>query len=157
MKKIISAIISKFSDDYYNSSRKMKIVLIASVAIASAVVVGMLFRSCSSSLTSTHRRLALAALSATDENGDKWTLDLLKGQPPSRFRSGTAKPGPPLLVKTDVRTRGRNVSIGLVVEGQAGEKYVGGAKKNAEQMPPPKFKIVDEAGKVLATGKFRYG
>ena len=157
MKEIISAIISKFSDDYRDSSPKTKIVLIASVAAALVLVIGVSFRSCRVSSTSYQRQLGLSSLSVTDKNGDKWVLELAKGQALSGLKSSRAKPGPPLVVKTDVQTGGREVSIGLVVEGQAGEKYVGGVKKNEQLQPPPRFKIVDKAGKVLTTGLFKYG
>ena len=159
MKEIILVIISKFSDDYRQSSLKTKIVLIASVAAALVLLIGISFRGCpvSGFSNSYQRLLGLSSLSVTDENGDKWVLDLAKGQAPSGLKSNGAKPGPPLLVKTDVQTGGREVSIGLVVEGQAGEKYVGGVKKNEQLQPPPRFKIVDKAGKVLNTGKFEYG
>ena len=159
MKEIISAIISKFSDDYRDSSPKTKIVLIASVAAALVLVIGVSFRGCrvSSFSTSYQRQLGLSSLSVTDENGDKWVLELAKGQAQSGLKSSGAKPGPPLVVKTDVQTQGREVSIGLVVEGQAGEKYVGGVEKNDQLQPPPRFKIVDKAGKVLTTGAFEYG
>jgi len=157
MKEIISAIISKLSDDYRESSQKTKIILIASVAAALIVVVGVSFRSCRSSSTSLRRQLGLSSLSVTDENGDRWVLDLAKGQSVSGLKSSGVKPGPPLVVKTDVQTEGREVSIGLIVEGQAGEKYAGGVKKNERWQPPPRFKIVDKAGKVLTTGAFEYG
>jgi hypothetical protein len=157
MKEIISAIISKFSDDYRESSQKTKIVLIGSVAAALALVIGVSLRSCRVSSTSYQRQLGLSSLSVTDENGDKWVLELAKGQALSGLKSSGAKPGPPLVVKTDVQTGGLEVSIGLVVEGQAGEKYVGGVKKNERWQPPPRFKIVDKAGKVLTTGLFKYG
>ena len=159
MKEFISAIISKFSDDYRDSSRKTKIILIASVSAALVLVIGVSFRGCrvSGFSTSYQRQLGLSPLSLTDENGDKWVLDLAKGQAQSGLKSNGAKPGPPLVVKTNVQTEGLEVSIGLVVEGQAGEKYVGGVKKNDRWQPPPRFKIVDKAGKVLTTGAFKYG
>ena len=159
MKEIISAIISKFSDDYRESSRKTKIILIASVAAALVLVIGVSFRGCrvSGFSTSYQRLLGLSSLSITDKNGDKWVLELAKGQAQSGLKGSGAKPGPPLVVKTDVQPKGREVSIALVVEGQAGEKYVGGVKKNERWQPPPRFKIVDKAGKVLTTGAFEYG
>ena len=157
MKEIISAVISKFSDDYRNFSQKTKIVLIVSVAAVLIVVAGVSFRSCRLSSASPRQQLGLSSLSITDENGDKWVLDLAKGQSLSLFKGSGSKTGPPLVVKTDVQTEGSEVSIGLVVEGQAGEKYVGGLKKNEQWQPPPRFKIIDKAGKVLATGVFKYG
>jgi hypothetical protein len=157
MKEIISEIISKLSDDYYDASGKTKIVLFVSVAAALVVVGGVSIRSCRSSSTSRRQRHELSSLSVTGENGDRWVLDLIKGQTLSVLKSSGSKPGPPLLVKTDVQTRGREVSIGLIVEGQAGEKYAGGVKKNEQWQPPPRFKVVDKAGKVLASGVFKYG
>ena len=157
MKEFISAIISKFSDDYREPSQKTRIVLIASVVAALVLVIGVSLRSCRVSSTSYQQQLGLSSLLVTDENGDKWVLELAKGQALSGLKSSGAKPGPPLVVKTDVQTKGLEVSIGLVVEGQAGEKYVGGVQKNERWQPPPRFKIVDKAGKVLTTGAFKYG
>jgi pilus assembly protein CpaB len=106
---------------------------------------------------SSRQLLGLSSLSATDENRDKWILDLVKRQPLSSLEGSGAKPGPPLLVKTDVQISGRNISINLIVEGQAGEKYAVGIRKNRQRQPAPGFNIVDEAGKVLTSGKFKYG
>ena len=93
----------------------------------------------------------------TDENGYKWVLAVTKGQSLSRLKDNGAKAGPPLLLKTDVRTSGRNVSIGLIIEGQAGEKYASGAVKNGRLQPSPGLKIVDDTGKTLTSGAFEYG
>jgi hypothetical protein len=92
-----------------------------------------------------------------DPDGNKWMIKPMKGQPLSRYQDVRSKLGPPLLIKTDVKARTGEVSIGFTVLGQAGEKYIGGAYKNGELQPPPKLKIVDESGKVLDTGKFEYG
>ena len=110
-----------------------------------------------SSPASSRQQLGLSSLSVTDENSDKWVLDLDKGQSVSSLKDSAAKTGPPLLVKTDVQIKGRDVSIGLIVEGQAGEKYVGGVQKNGQWQPPPAFAIVNEAGKTLTSGRFKYG
>jgi Flp pilus assembly protein CpaB len=106
---------------------------------------------------SSRRQPGLSSLSITDENGDEWVLGLARGQSISGLKNSNAKPGRPLLVKTDVQIKGRNVYIGLIVEGQAGEKYVGGVRKNSQRQPAPVFTIVDEAGTVLASGRFKYG
>ncbi len=67
------------------------------------------------------------------------------------------KLGPPLIVRADVRPRGiRNISIGLSILGQAGERY-SRVTKNGKHMPAPTLKIVDESGKILSSGKFEYG
>lgn len=140
-----------------NPTQRKKVVLIVSVGAVCVIAMGVLLRGFLSSSTRSRQQLGLSALSMTDENGDEWVLDLAKGQSLSRIKDSEAKPGPPLLIKTDVQISGRNVSIGLVVEGRAGEKYAGGAKKNGRWQPPPDFKIVDAAGKTLATGAFKYG
>jgi hypothetical protein len=138
-----------------NPAQRKKIVLLASGAVALVVVAGALLWGSFSSPS--REELGLGSQSATDRNGDKWVLDLIKGQPVSSFADSSAKPGPPLLIKTDVQISGRDVSIGLIVEGQAGEKYVPGAQMNGQWQPEPGLKIIDEAGKILATDKFKYG
>ncbi len=121
------------------------------------VIRGRSIQRISSGPASSRQQPGLSPLSMTDENGDKWILDLARRQSLSSLKDSNAKSGPPLLVKTDVQIRGRNVSISLIVEGQAGEKYIGGVRKNRQRQPAPGFNIVDEAGKVLTSGRFRYG
>jgi hypothetical protein len=140
-----------------NSSGKKKTIAIASAAVVALVVIGVLLRGIFSSPASSRQQLGLSPLSLTDENGVKWVLDLAKGQSLSGLRDSSAKTGTPLLIKTDVQISGRDVSIGLIVEGQAGEKYAGGVQKNGQWQPAPAFDIVNEAGKVLTSGRFKYG
>jgi hypothetical protein len=140
-----------------NPTRKRKIILVAIAIFVCVVAAGSLLRVFFFSSASSREKLGLSAQSITDENGDKWVLDLAKGQTTSSIKNSDAKPGPPLIVKTDVQTSGREVSIGLVVEGRAGEKYIGGVKKNGRLQLPPSFQIVDEAGKTLLSGAFKYG
>ncbi|MGD8500269.1 MAG: hypothetical protein PVJ86_06460 [Phycisphaerales bacterium] len=134
-------------------SRKKKTILI----VSAVVVIGVLLQGLLSSSRSSRRKLGLPSLSTTDENGNKWVLDPVKGQSVSRFKDSSAKPGPPLLAKADVQTRGRVVSIGLVVKGQAGEAYQPGIIRNGSRVPAPEFKIIDESGKVVGSGRFEYG
>jgi len=138
-----------------NPMQKKKNVLIASVVAVLVVIMGVLLLRGSSNPS--REELGLGLQSATDQSGDKWILELIKGQPASSFADSSAKPGPPLLVKTDVQISGRDVSIGLIVQGQAGELYVPGVQKNGQWQPEPGLKVIDEAGKILATGKFKYG
>ena len=140
-----------------NTSEKKKTVLIVSAVVVAVVVIGALLRGIFSSPASSRQQLGLSSLSTTDENGDKWVLDMVKGQSLSSLKDSSAKTGPPLLVKTDVQISGRDVSVGLIVEGQAGEKYAGGVQKNGQWQPAPAFNIVSEAGKVLTSGRFKYG
>jgi hypothetical protein len=67
------------------------------------------------------------------------------------------KLGPPFLIKPKVRKSGSNVSIDFAVIGQASEQYRNSIMQNNRRVPAPKLKIVDEAGTVLASGKFAYG
>ena len=157
VRQIVTAGISRFREDYRDSSRRMRIILVASVTGALVVVGATVFRSCLSSLDLLGRWRGVPALVLTDEKGDRWVLDPLKGQPLSKFKNRGDKLGPPLLVKTDSWIENGEVSIGLIVQGQAGEKYVGGARKNGKWQPPPRLSIVDEAGSVLESGMFRYG
>jgi len=97
------------------------------------------------------------------QDGDRWQM-VSRGPwgelETIRVASGVTtelKLGPPLTVKTDVATKDEDVSIGLLIFGQAGERYNPGVQKNGERQPAPALKIVDEAGKVLATGNFAYG
>ncbi len=65
--------------------------------------------------------------------------------------------GPPLIIRTDVQNNNRLVSIGLSLVGRAGEHYGPEVLSHAENPPAAKFRIVDETGKVLASGTFEYG
>jgi hypothetical protein len=51
----------------------------------------------------------------------------------------------------------KSQAIGLSVVGQGGETYSAGAQKDGALEPAPKFKILDESGKELASGQFQYG
>lgn len=136
-------------------SQKKKIIV--AVAVVSLVVVGVLLRSLFSSAPASRQEFGLTALSMAAENGDTWVLDLAKGQSVSGLKNKNAKPGPPLLVKTDVQAVGLDLSIGLLVEGQAGESYQPGAMKNGSRVPAPTFNVIDESGKVMGRGQFHYG
>jgi hypothetical protein len=129
---------------------------IAIMVAAAAVVVagGILLRT---SRSPSRPPSGPSSLTATDKNGDKWVLEMasLPFRPASA--DGSTKAGAPLLIKTDVQIVGRDVSIGLVIEGQAGETYIPGAQKNGERLPSPGLKILDEAGKTLAADTFQYG
>ncbi|MHC4323425.1 MAG: hypothetical protein ACYSUX_04035 [Planctomycetota bacterium] len=156
MRQITSAIISSCFRDL--TSRRGIIVLIGIAAAAIVLIVGLLMLLPGRSSPSDVPKATLSALSATDEIGSKWTLELVKGQPLSLISKSNKKPGPPLLVKTNVRKISNSrYSIGITVEGQAGEKYIGGAVKNGKREPEPQFVIVDEKTRILAKGKFEYG
>jgi hypothetical protein len=72
-------------------------------------------------------------------------------------QTAVLKPGPPFLIKTNLRRRGQNLTIGLLVVGQAGEHYSAQVRTRRGSLPAPRLKIVDEGAKVLASDKFRFG
>ncbi len=92
-------------------------------------------------------------LMAYGETGKLQDFEIRKGETLS------LKVGPPLVARVDAEAekRKRVVSIGLELVGEAGEKYAPGAERNGKTVPAPKFKIVDEAGKVLTSASFEYG
>ncbi len=101
------------------------------------------------------QEIVFSSLAVKDSSGDDWYL-ALAGVPPQARDSGK-KPGSPLSVKADVQGYGQNISIGLIIEGHAGEVYGPGAAKNGRKRPAPKFTVFDEAGTVLGSGSFEYG
>jgi hypothetical protein len=102
-------------------------------------------------------------LTEPDSQGNRWT-----------FHSGQAwagqlgdfeiKPGqttsfqigPPFQIKTFMNDAGNNALVGFDLEGQAGELYVPGAKKNNVEVPQPQFKIISVAGQTVHTGQFEF-
>lgn len=139
--------------EYCNSSSKRRLISVTSIAVILSIVLllfsilspGPLFRP------------KLAALTVVDSNGDSWVLDYVKGQTIESIRNPKAEPGEPLFVKSDVEIENGVASIGVIIEGRAGERYVGGAIVNLQWKPAPKFEIVDEKGEVLESGQFEYG
>jgi len=109
-------------------------------------------------------RTARVMLNRTDPKGDKWTLtgyysgDKLGTFAITQGEMLAVKVGPPLAVKARPTRSGKaTVIISLSLTGQAGEEYSPGVEKNGETQPAPKFKILDESGKVLLSDSFEYG
>jgi len=96
-------------------------------------------------------RPSFGPLRQVDEDSNTWGLD------PAGAGRSTEQAGPPLVVKTNVYPGGRAVSIGLVLEGQAGERYRPVVTKNRVRLPAPRLRIVNEAGQVIVDDSFRYG
>lgn len=66
--------------------------------------------------------------------------------------------GQSFLIKPSISKSSSIVSINLSIIGRAGVSYYAAAiTKNGKRLPTPKLKIVDEAGNVLASGRFEYG
>ena len=107
--------------------------------------------------------LALIGSLSSNTGSDKWQVSFYGAQNPStrvtvaKNQTTTMKFGPPLYVKTEVRPTGRQVSIGLSITGQSGERYNPRVIKNGSAIEAPKLQIIDESGNVLASGKFEYG
>lgn len=140
------------------SSRKAKVFLFCLAAGIIILIAGILLLFRGQPSSSPKLRETLSALSVTDENGDKWILDLVKGQQFSGVNMNDRKPGPPLLVSTNImKIDNRRLSVGIEVKGQAGERYIVGALKNGKREPEPQFIIIDEKARILAKGKFEYG
>jgi hypothetical protein len=138
-----------------------QILLVAGVFVAALLLLFLLQRTVRTPVPAFRASMGgqpAPTLRATDPTGNTWVLNATGGQSSvSRSRSG-AKVGPPIIVKTDVyRTSERSASIGLVLEGQTGERYRPGATKNGTRVSAPALRIVDEAGQVVAQGNFSYG
>jgi hypothetical protein len=100
---------------------------------------------------------------AKNANGSKWQVSFYGAQNVSsritvaKEQATYLKFGPPLYLKTEVKPTGRQVSIGISITGQSGERYFQQVTKNGNGLDAPELMIVDEAGTVLASGKFEYG
>lgn len=103
-------------------------------------------------------------LTRTDAAGAKWTLR--GGSTDGQFgkfeiRPGetlTAQVGPPMVVKVEAEPPSDGaVLLNFVLVTRNGQEYSPGPEKNDQQLPAPKFKILDEAGKILAQDSFKYG
>jgi hypothetical protein len=104
-------------------------------------------------------------LTEPDSEGNKWTFDTLKARAwegqlgDFQIRPGQTtsfRIGPPFQVKTFMRDAERNAVVGFHLEGQSGELYVPGAKKNSAEVPVPQFKIVAVTGQTVHSGQFEF-
>ena len=157
MNDIMRAVLLSFFRDM--STRKK--ILLAGIAAMLIILLGILVfwpRGVPSTSVLPQGIASLSSLSITDANGLTWTLDPVSGQPLSLINESGKKPGPPLVLKTNIiKIDERTISIGLALEGRAGEKYIAGASKGRSRESQPIFRILDENRRILATGKFEYG
>ncbi len=97
------------------------------------------------------------------ENGDTWQIESrgpwgrLRNISVNKDETTALRLGPPLLVKSNVTSRGSQVFVGFSIIGQAGEQYGNVITKNGRRASTPESRIIDETGKTLAAGKFEYG
>jgi hypothetical protein len=75
----------------------------------------------------------------------------------TKNKTTSFKIGPPFQIKTTARQRRNTVSIGFNLLGQSQEEYRAGLRKNGLRVSPPVFRIIDEAGNVVDSGRFKYG
>ena len=154
---------------FSGSSGKGQIKIDAGDAIAELQLVGGLFSKATinsgaelNNLSARAHRPQHLSLSMK-QGGDTWQIDSsgpwgkLSKIEVNDNDTTALKLGPPFLIKPKVRKSGSNVSIDFAIIGQASEQYQNFARKNNRSVPAAKAKIIDEAGKVLASGKFEYG
>lgn len=157
MNSILRAVLLSFFKDMSTRTK----ILLAGLAPVLIVLLGILvFRNRDHAPPSALPQgiASLSPLSITDANGLTWSLEPVRGQPISLINESGKKPGPPLVIKTNtIKINEQTISIGLVIEGQAGEKYIAGVMKGDSREPQPIFRIFDEKGRTLATGRFEYG
>ncbi len=158
MQYLTRAILSSFLPRSLAESRGAKVVL-AVVGVAAAVLLILVFlRLLRSSRPSVQHELGLQSLVATDRRGAKWVIEPTAAQPFARLRESRIGPGLPLTLRTDMRRDSTDrVSIGLIIEGRAGERYSPQISRNGERLPAPEFTVVDEAGQAAFKGRFKYG
>jgi hypothetical protein len=75
----------------------------------------------------------------------------------SKNQTTSFKIGPPFKIMTTVQQNRNTVSIGCTLLGQAGEQYRPNFKRNGIQVSPAVVRIIDEAGNVVDSGRFKYG
>ena len=61
------------------------------------------------------------------------------------------------MIKSKVRRNGSFVDIDYAIVGQAGERYYKFAVKDNRTVRKAKVRIVDETGKIVEAGSFKYG
>ena len=77
----------------------------------------------------------------------------------TKDQTTSIKIGPPFQVKTTAQRNKDTVVIGCTLVGQAGEQYRPDSriKRNGRRVSPPILRIIDEAGDVIYSGRFKYG
>ena len=104
------------------------------------------------------------SITKTDADGKEWRLAGLDVGPLKNFeiRGGETtaiKIGPPLALKVDAvgPPSGGEIVLSLALAGKAGETYFLGLRQGATRSSPPKVKVLDASGNVLAEGNSEFG
>lgn len=138
--------------------RRLKALLAIAGAVIVIVPAVIVLRRLDGSGPAIYDELGLKPLRATDGEGDRWLIEPAAGQPFGRLRESQIAPGLPVIVRADVRREAPDMaSVGLTLEGKAGERYSPEIKRNGVRLPAPSFTVINEAGKTLIEGKFAYG
>ena len=156
MNEIMRAILLSFFKD---KSFNVKIAIAATVIVV-ILLAGLFWGFSGHSESSLFQKKTedFPTLSATDSNGDIWTLEPVRGQPLSIINENDEEPGEPLVLKTNIiKVSDSIISIGMTLEGKIGEKYIAGALRKGVRQSEPQFKIINKKGKLLTSGKFEYG
>lgn len=105
-----------------------------------------------------------ASLTLTrEQDGQRWGLyshgpwgDLARIRV-ERGQTTTIALGPPLLLTPEVHRGLGRIYVELSIFGRAGEKYTRLVREDKSRFWEPGMRIIDEAGTVLASGRFEYG
>ncbi|HNS19321.1 MAG TPA: hypothetical protein PKH24_02425 [Sedimentisphaerales bacterium] len=110
------------------------------------------------------RRYYLRSLDLTEvDHGDRWAFSMTS---PGQLKDFKIKPGrttrlkigPPFQARGSLRRYPHNpdVTVGVNLEGQAGEWYSAVVTKNEKNVPEPSFRILNGAQQVVQSGQFAY-
>jgi hypothetical protein len=96
-------------------------------------------------------------LTETDSEGNRWLFDTEKARGGAGAGElGAFEIGPPFQIKTSMKKNRKDAWVRFYLQGQAGELYVPGAKKNGEEVPEPQFQIISATGQRLYSGQFEF-
>jgi hypothetical protein len=141
-------------DRMHTIKRYWPYILVAIIAAGIPLSALFLEPAAKTAASASDERFESGVLRKTDTLGYAWALQRAGGRSVLSFRT----PGSPIKVKTSVRRVGSGaMSIGLVLEGQAGETYRPTVTKNRAALPAPWVRIVDERDNVIGEGRFEYG
>jgi len=75
----------------------------------------------------------------------------------TKNKTTSYKIGPPFQIITRAHKIRETINIDFKLVGQTGEQYRSDFKRNGIRVSPPVFRIIDEAGNVVDSGRFKYG
>ena len=106
-------------------------------------------------------------LTEKDSAGNQWLFDTEKargGAGAGKLGAFEIKPGettsfeigPPFKAKTSMEKHGQKALVRYYLEGQSGELYVPGVKKNEKEVIEPQFKIIAAGGQTVHSAQFGF-